>query len=116
MKPFGVTGENLDVKGQLVTFILGENKFKHTFLVCPLPSEAAGLFGADFLERVGANVNFDSRELSFTHDKAEPRARDDTHEGRMAHTVFLEGKEGQNFQLEKQRDKGTIRPYSFPLV
>jgi hypothetical protein len=89
LKPFGVTGEKLDVKGrQIVTFILVENRFKHNLLVCPLPSEVAGLLGADFLERVGANVNFESRELSFTHDKSESRARDDTHEGRMAHTVF----------------------------
>jgi hypothetical protein len=104
LKPFGVTGENLDIKGRhLVMFMLGGKKFKRTFLVCPLPLEAAGLLGADFLERVGTNVNFECRELSFTHDKAESRARDDTHEGRMAHTVFLEGKEGHNFQLEKQQ-------------
>jgi hypothetical protein len=45
LKPFGVTGKNLDVKGrQIVTFMLGKNKFKHTFLVCPLPSEAAGFW------------------------------------------------------------------------
>jgi hypothetical protein len=44
LKPYWVTGENRDVKGRkIVTFMLGENKFKHTFLVCPLPSEAAGL-------------------------------------------------------------------------
>ena len=46
MKPFGVTEENLDVKGrQSVSFMLGGRKFHHSFLVCPLPTDAAGLLG-----------------------------------------------------------------------
>jgi len=43
LNPFGVTGESLDVKGrQTVTFALGGKEFKHTFLVCQLPTDAAG--------------------------------------------------------------------------
>jgi hypothetical protein len=39
LQHFGVTEENLDVKGcQTVTFMLGGNEFKHTFLVCPYGS------------------------------------------------------------------------------
>jgi len=39
LRPFGVTGESLDVKGRpLVFFTLGGRKFDHTFLVCPLPT------------------------------------------------------------------------------
>jgi len=46
MKPYGVTREANDVKGQqLVSFVLGGRKFSHTFLVCPLPTETDGLFG-----------------------------------------------------------------------
>jgi hypothetical protein len=42
IKPYGVTGENLDVKGrQCVTFTLGGGSYRHTFLVCPLPTTAA---------------------------------------------------------------------------
>jgi len=49
MKPYGVTGEALDIKGQqLVSFVLGRRKFTHTFLVCPLPTDKDGLFGTDF--------------------------------------------------------------------
>jgi hypothetical protein len=34
MKPYGVTGEALDIKGQqLVLFVLGGMKLSHTFLV-----------------------------------------------------------------------------------
>jgi hypothetical protein len=33
--------------------------FSHTFLVCPLSTEAAGLFDIDFLVRTGAEINID---------------------------------------------------------
>jgi len=60
LRPFGVNGESLDVKDQqLVSFTLGERKFDHMFLVCPLPTEAAGLIGTDFLEKTGAKINFE---------------------------------------------------------
>jgi hypothetical protein len=65
MKPYGVTGEVLDIKGQQdVSFVLGGRKFSHTFLVCPLPTETDGLFGTDFLENAGADINFDTGKLS----------------------------------------------------
>jgi len=44
MRPYGVTGEILDVKGrQAVSFVLGGREFNHRFLVCSLPTEADGL-------------------------------------------------------------------------
>jgi len=53
MKPYGVTGEALDIRGQqLVSFVLGWRKFSHTFLVCLLPTDTNGLFGTDFLEKL----------------------------------------------------------------
>jgi len=53
MKPYGVTGEALDIKGQqLVSFVLGGRKFTHTFLACPLPTDKDGLFGTDFWKRL----------------------------------------------------------------
>jgi hypothetical protein len=37
MRPYGVTGKVLDVKGkQSVSFMLGGQEFHHSFLVCPL--------------------------------------------------------------------------------
>ena len=54
LRPYGVSGETLDVKGrQTVSLSLGERKFDHTSLVCPLPTEAAELLGTDFLEGRG---------------------------------------------------------------
>ena len=65
IRPFGVTAENLEVKGQQhVSFVLGESGFDHMFLVCPVPTDAAGLLGTDFLERTGANVNFECGKMA----------------------------------------------------
>jgi hypothetical protein len=56
-KPYGVTGEALDIRGQFVTFKLSGREFSHTFLVCSLPTEAARLLGMDFL-RIGCRDRF----------------------------------------------------------
>jgi len=65
-RPYGMTGETLDVKGrQTISFGLVGRKFNHTFLVCLLPTEAAGLLGTDFLEERGAHINFENGEMSF---------------------------------------------------
>jgi len=49
LKPFGVTGEALDIVGQQqVSFTLGGQRLNHSFLVCPLPTETAGLLDMDF--------------------------------------------------------------------
>jgi len=63
-KLHGVTGEALDVKGlQKVTFLLNRREYTHTFLVCLLPTEAAGLLGTDFLEKLGAVIDFESQKM-----------------------------------------------------
>jgi hypothetical protein len=70
IKPYGVTGENLDIQGQhCVSFVLGGKTFKHTFLLCPLPTQADGLLGADFLDKACAAIKFDSRILSLGGSK-----------------------------------------------
>jgi hypothetical protein len=49
MRPYGVTGETLVVKGrQIVSFVLGGREFNHQFLVCTFPTEAEVLLGMDF--------------------------------------------------------------------
>jgi hypothetical protein len=51
IKPYGVKGEKLDIQGrQSVNFTVG-NEYRHMFLVCPLPTQADGLLGIDFLEK-----------------------------------------------------------------
>jgi hypothetical protein len=41
LEPFGVSGENLDIKcQQTVSFGLGGQEFTHEFLVYSLPTEA----------------------------------------------------------------------------
>jgi hypothetical protein len=48
MKLYGVTGDVLDIKGQQsVSFMLDACEFKHTFLVCSLPTDTVGLVGTD---------------------------------------------------------------------
>ena len=88
-KPYGVTGEDLDIKGQqLVSFVLGGRKFSHTFLVCPLPTDKDGLFGTDFLEKVGAGINFDLRELSLVGINKAPYACNNRSTKHAVLTVF----------------------------
>jgi hypothetical protein len=67
VKPYGVTGEALDIRGQqFVTFKLSGREFSHTFLVCSLPTEAAGLLGMDFLRGSGAAIDFERCNMSLT--------------------------------------------------
>ena len=75
VNPYGVTGETLDKQGQQrVFFVLAGRKFSHTFLVCPLPTKADGLLGADFLDKVGAEINFDKGKLSLLDNNETPYA------------------------------------------
>jgi hypothetical protein len=57
MKPYAVTGQELDINGrQSVTFEFGSRDFRHTVLVCSLPTDAAGLLGTGFMEETGAHI------------------------------------------------------------
>ena len=48
-KPHEVTGDLLDIKGlQIVSFSLNGREYSNVFLMCPLPTEAAGLLATDF--------------------------------------------------------------------
>jgi hypothetical protein len=67
IRPCGVTGKNLEVRGrQCVTFLLAGRKFKLAFLVCPLPTELDEILGTDFLNKAGAVINLDIKRLSLT--------------------------------------------------
>ena len=47
LKPFGATGEVLDVKGRQFDSLEVGDEFHHTFLVGTLPTEAAGIIGTE---------------------------------------------------------------------
>ena len=59
IRPFEVTGEVLNIKGQqTVSFVVDGREFSHKFLVCSLPTDAAVLLGTDFLNEAGASIDF----------------------------------------------------------
>ena len=69
-KPYGVTGETLDIKGQrFVPFTLEGREYRHPFLVHQLPTDEAGLLGIDFFEKTGAEINFWCGQMSPTSTK-----------------------------------------------
>jgi hypothetical protein len=64
LKPIGVTGEVLDIKGrQLLTLELRGRELHHTFLGCNLPTEAACILGTDFLTEYNAALDLQSNKL-----------------------------------------------------
>jgi hypothetical protein len=68
LTPFGVTGDNLAVKGeQNVTFQIGKATFKHTFLVSRLPTMAAGILGVNFLTPRHAVLDLGGGTMTLCH-------------------------------------------------
>jgi hypothetical protein len=56
LKPYVVKGKTLEVIGQqTVSFMIVESEFRHTFLICPLPTRPVALLGTDFLNSSGEN-------------------------------------------------------------
>jgi hypothetical protein len=103
MRPYGVTGETLDVKGrQAVSFVLGGREFNHQFLVFSLPTDADGLLGMDFLKESGATVDLECNKMSLTDIGKMPRAKGTTLNTGAALTVFMEGKEGHRPQPTRE--------------
>ena len=106
LRPYGVTGETLDVRGkQKVALDIGGKKFDHTFLVCPLPTEAAGLLGTDFLDERSAHLNFEKGEITLNDAARVNQARSDAVRESRVLTIFTLGKEGHSPQPKlKTRD------------
>ena len=95
---YGVTGEVLDIKGQQIVFVVDRREFNHTFLVCSLPTDAAGLLGTDFLNGAGALIDFGCGKMSLTDIEKAPRACEVSPDKGAALTIFTEGKEGHSPQ------------------
>jgi len=101
-----VTGEALDVKGlQKVTFLLNRREYTHTFIVCSLPTEAAGLLGTNFLEKLGAVIDFEKGKMSLADIGRAPREYSVSPAKYIAHTVFTGGKAGRSPLLSQQETR-----------
>ena len=103
-----MTGETLEVKGQQrFSFVLGECRFDHMFLVCPLPTDAAGLLGTDFLERTGANIRFECGKMALAAIDKAPCAYSVTPAKTAALTVFTEDKARRSLQPTRREEPHT---------
>ena len=103
-----MTGETLEVKGQQhVSFLLGESRFDHKFLVCPLPTDAAGLLGTDFLARTGDNVNFECGKMAFAAIDKAPCAYEVIPAKGAVLTVFTEGEARRSPQPTRREELHT---------
>jgi hypothetical protein len=68
-----VTGDVLDIKGQQsVSYMLNRYEFKHTFLVCSLPTDTVGLVGTNFMASLGAMIDFECSKMLLTRKRKVP--------------------------------------------
>jgi hypothetical protein len=74
LKAFGVTGEDLGMQRQkLVTLGLGYKEIENTFVVSPLPTEAAGFLGMNSLERARGRISLETVKMALTGTNGAPR-------------------------------------------
>jgi hypothetical protein len=87
----------LEVIGQqTVSLRTGESEFRHTFLICTLPTRAAGLLGIDFLKRTQARIDLGKAVMSWNPcERDEIRDKADCRQ-RTAFTIFSAVKDGHN--------------------
>jgi hypothetical protein len=83
----------MDVKGRQAVSLYYVVKFNQHFMVCSLPTKAAGLIGMDFLRESGATVNFECNKMSLTDNGKAPRADGTTLNKSTAFTIFWASKE-----------------------
>jgi len=103
MRPYGVTGEFLDIKGlQSVSFQWDSCEINHSFLVCSLPTGAAGLLGTDFMEKTGVIMKFVCSKVTLTSVNKAPRAYSVSLTWHLAFTVFSGKKDGRNPQVSQR--------------
>ena len=80
-------------------------RFRNPFLVCSLPTTAAGVLGTDFLSRLVAKLDLDRGKMSINDTNNVPRGCNAPQIGHVGLTAFSK-KTGQNTE-PKQR--GTER-------
>ena len=86
-------------------------------MVCPLPTEADGLLDTNFLDRTGAEINFERVKLSLAGKCKAPNACNSMSADRAAFTVFPEHEMGCRPQVtrpvEPHVDKQSLDKPSF---
>ena len=93
----------MDIKGvQSLTFMLNGREFTHAFLVCTVPTDAAGLLGTAFFEKAGAIIDFECNKMSLTGIGNVPRVLSVAHAVHSALTIFTESKAGRSSQLSQK--------------
>jgi len=103
LEPYGVTGDVLDIRGQQsLTFLLNGSEFTHSSLVCSLPTKAAGLLGTDFMDRLGAKIDFERSKMLFTDVDSVPHVDSVSSTGHVALTVFPKGEAGHSPQIKRK--------------
>ena len=84
-----------------MTLMLNGSEFTHTFLVCTLPTNAAGLLGTDFVNRLGARIDCECGQTTLTGIGLVPRVHCIPSTEHVALTAFSEGKAGRSPQPKK---------------
>ena len=89
LEPYGVTGDILDIREQQsVTFLLNGSEFTHSFLICSLPTKEAGLLGTDFMNQLGAKIDFECGKMLLTDINKVPHVNSFSSTGHVALSVF----------------------------
>ena len=97
-----MTGDVLDIKGQQsVSYMLNRYEFKHTFLVCSLPTDTVGLVGTNFMASLGVFIDFECCNLLLSDNRKVPRVYSLPPIEHTAFKIISEGKAGRSPQLRK---------------
>ena len=97
IKPYGVTGETLEIRGQqTVSITLDGHEFKHQFYVCSLPTNADGLIGLDFMTKTGASLDIEKGKISLPGVSKGQKLVSSSPSRQAALTVFTPEKEGHS--------------------
>jgi hypothetical protein len=106
LEPYGVTGNALHIRRkQRVTVVLNGRDFTHSFLLRSLPTAAAGLVGTDFMNRLGAIIDFECSKLTLTTTESVAREYGSSLTRHSALNVFPEIKEGSSLRHENQEQR-----------
>ena len=97
LETYVVTGDVLDVRGkQPVTFLLNGSEFTHFFVLGSQPTKSAGLLGTDFMDRLGAKIEFECGKILLTDINRVPQENGVSSTGHVAFTVFPKGEAGRS--------------------
>jgi len=110
IKPYGITGVTLVIRGQQnVSFVFDIREFKYSFYICSLPTKAAGLIGMDFKGKTGAKIYFGKGEISLAVVSKGQKMVPSSPARQAALTFFPQDKEGHSphprQQVKQEKDK-----------